>query len=100
MADLDFLVIGGLAALFGAIVQSSVGLGVGLVAAPVITLLYPSLMPGAILVAAVVLPLATLAKEVRHADLRGLAGRSAGGSSALRWGCGWSPRCRCACSGC
>ncbi|WP_119727581.1 sulfite exporter TauE/SafE family protein [Thermomonospora amylolytica] len=82
MADLDFLLIGGLAALLGAIVQSSVGLGVGLVAAPVVTLLYPSLMPGAILVAAVVLPLATLSRELRHADLRGLGwafgGRIAG----------------------
>ncbi|MBA9004053.1 sulfite exporter TauE/SafE family protein [Thermomonospora cellulosilytica] len=82
MADLDFLLIGGLAALLGAIVQSSVGLGVGLVAAPVVTLLYPSLMPGAILVAAVVLPLATLSRELRHADLRGLGwafgGRVAG----------------------
>ncbi|GLW64122.1 permease [Actinomadura rubrobrunea] len=72
MPDLDFVVVGGLAVLAGAIVQSSVGLGVGLVATPVITLLFPSLMPGAVLVAAAVLPLATLAREMRHADLRGL----------------------------
>lgn len=72
MPDLEFLVLGGLAALLGAIVQSSVGLGVGLVAAPVVTMLFPSLMPGSILVAATVLPLATLAQEVKHADLRGL----------------------------
>ncbi|MQY07980.1 sulfite exporter TauE/SafE family protein [Actinomadura macrotermitis] len=78
----DFLLAGGLAVLVGSIVQGSVGLGVGLVATPVVTLLFPSLMPGAILVAAAVLPLATLAGEARHADLRGLGwafgGRVAG----------------------
>ncbi|MFG2015452.1 sulfite exporter TauE/SafE family protein [Actinomadura geliboluensis] len=82
MPPLDFLLIGGLAALAGAIVQGSVGLGVGLVATPVVTLLYPSLMPGAILVVALVLPLATLAREVGHVDSRGLGwafgGRLAG----------------------
>ncbi|RKS68875.1 hypothetical protein BZB76_6012 [Actinomadura pelletieri DSM 43383] len=82
MPDLDFLLIGGLAALVGAIVQSSVGLGVGLVATPIVTMLFPSLMPGAVLVVAAVLPLATLAQEVRDADLRGLGwafgGRVAG----------------------
>ncbi|WP_019631352.1 sulfite exporter TauE/SafE family protein [Actinomadura atramentaria] len=82
MPTFEFLLAGGLAALLGAIVQSSVGLGVGLVATPVVTLLFPELMPGAILVAATVLPLATLAREVRHADLRGLgwafAGRAVG----------------------
>jgi uncharacterized membrane protein YfcA len=82
MPDLDFLLVGGLAALLGAIVQSSVGLGVGLVATPVVTLLFPAMMPGAILVAAVVLPVATLFREMRHADLRGLGwafgGRLAG----------------------
>ncbi|MBW8482338.1 sulfite exporter TauE/SafE family protein [Actinomadura parmotrematis] len=82
MPPMEFLLVGGLAALLGAVVQSSVGLGVGLVGTPVVTLLFPSLMPGAILVAATVLPLATLAREVRHADLRGLgwafAGRVAG----------------------
>ncbi|RSN63903.1 MULTISPECIES: sulfite exporter TauE/SafE family protein [Actinomadura] len=78
----DFLIIGGAAALLGAIVQGSVGLGVGLVATPVVTMLYPSLMPGAILVVAAVLPLATLAHEARHVELRGLGwafgGRAAG----------------------
>jgi uncharacterized membrane protein YfcA len=80
--SLEFLLVGGLAAFLGAIVQSSVGLGVGLVATPVVTMFFPSLMPGSILVAATVLPLATLAQEVRHADLKGLGwafgGRLAG----------------------
>lgn len=82
MAPLEFLLFGGFAALFGALVQSSVGLGVGLVATPIVTMLYPSLMPGAILVLALALPLATLAQEVGHADLRGIGwafgGRLAG----------------------
>ncbi|WP_281690135.1 sulfite exporter TauE/SafE family protein [Pseudonocardia thermophila] len=78
----DFVIIGGVAALVGAIVQSSVGLGVGLVATPIVTLLFPSLMPGSILIAATVVPLLTLSRELRHADLRGLGwaflGRVAG----------------------
>jgi uncharacterized membrane protein YfcA len=82
MPPLDFLVFGGLAALAGAIVQGSVGLGVGLVATPIVTMLYPSLMPGAILVVALALPVATLAQEVRHVEPRGLGwafgGRLAG----------------------
>lgn len=82
MPHLEFLVFCGLAALIGAIVQSSVGLGVGLVATPVVTMLFPSLMPGAILVMALLLPVATLAQEFGHADLRGIgwafAGRVAG----------------------
>lgn len=82
MPHLEFLVFCGLAALIGAIVQSSVGLGVGLVATPVVTMLFPSLMPGSILVMALLLPVATLAQEFGHADLRGIgwafAGRVAG----------------------
>ncbi|MGP4023422.1 sulfite exporter TauE/SafE family protein [Actinomadura sp. 3N407] len=72
MPPLEFLLFGGLAALAGGIVQGSVGLGVGLVATPIVTMLFPSLMPGSILVVALVLPLATLAQEHAHADLRGL----------------------------
>jgi uncharacterized membrane protein YfcA len=82
MPDLSFVAAGGLAAAVGATVQGSVGLGLGLVAAPVVTLLFPSLMPGAILVAAAVLPIFTLVREVRFADWRGLrwafGGRIAG----------------------
>ncbi|TDB86066.1 sulfite exporter TauE/SafE family protein [Actinomadura sp. KC216] len=82
MPDYEFLLIAGLAALLGAVVQGSVGLGVGLVATPIVTMLFPSLMPGTILVLSVFLPLATLAQEVDHADLRGIGwafgGRLAG----------------------
>jgi len=58
----------------GALVQSLVGLGVGVLAAPVITLLDPSLMPVVPLVVALLLPLVTLASEPRdRIDWRGLA---------------------------
>ncbi|SDH39193.1 sulfite exporter TauE/SafE family protein [Nonomuraea jiangxiensis] len=66
------LAFGGLAVFVGAIVQGSVGFGAGLVAAPVLTLLGPDLMPGAIQVVNMVLPLFTLAVEWRRIDWRGI----------------------------
>lgn len=57
----------------GAAVQSTVGLGLGLVAAPVISFLDPTLMPGALLVTVIILPMLTLAQEWRHVHWRGLA---------------------------
>lgn len=71
--DITFLLIAGAAVFLGSLVQGSVGLGLGLVAAPVVTLLEPGLMPGAMLTATVVLPMLTLATEWRHTDWRGLA---------------------------
>ncbi|HEY7483112.1 MAG TPA: sulfite exporter TauE/SafE family protein [Streptosporangiaceae bacterium] len=82
MPDLSFLIFVGLASVIGAIVQSSVGLGLGLVTAPIMTLLFPSLMPGALLVVAAILPMLTVAREMRHVDKAGLGwafgGRLAG----------------------
>lgn len=82
MPGFEFFVVAGLCAVVGAIVQSGIGLGLGLVAAPVVTLVFPSLMPGALLIAAAVLPMFVLAKEIRHADWPGLGwaftGRLAG----------------------
>lgn len=82
MPGYEFLLVAGVCAIVGAIVQSGMGLGLGLVAAPVVTLLFPSLMPGSMLIAAAVLPMFVLAREVRHADWSGLgwafAGRVAG----------------------
>lgn len=66
------LFIAGLAVFIGAIVQGGVGFGLGLVAAPVLTMLDPTLMPGAIQVVNVTLPLFTLAVEWRRVDWRGL----------------------------
>jgi uncharacterized membrane protein YfcA len=67
------LLIAGAAVLAGAAVQSTVGLGLGLVAAPVISFLDPTLMPGSMLIAAVLLPVLTLLQEWRHVDWRGIA---------------------------
>ncbi|HEY7045362.1 MAG TPA: sulfite exporter TauE/SafE family protein, partial [Nocardioidaceae bacterium] len=52
-----------LAVFTGATVQGLVGLGIGLVAAPVTTLLEPSLMPALLLWLAFVMPVVTLARE-------------------------------------
>lgn len=66
------LLLAGLAVFVGAIVQGAVGFGLGLVAAPVVTMLDPSLMPGSIQVVNATLPLFTLAVEWRRIDWRGL----------------------------
>lgn len=82
MLDLTFMIIAGGAVVVGAAVQSSVGLGLGLVAAPIVSMLDPTLMPGAVLITTALLPMLTLGAEWRHIDLRGiswaLAGRLAG----------------------
>ncbi|MDQ3629149.1 MAG: TSUP family transporter [Actinomycetota bacterium] len=57
----------------GAAVQGLVGLGLGLVAAPVTALVAPALMPDLLLWMAAMLPLVTLARERDHVDWRGLA---------------------------
>jgi uncharacterized membrane protein YfcA len=60
------------AVLVGSVVQSAVGLGVGLVAAPVTALLEPELMPGALVMVAVLLPCLTLVTDHHDIDWRGL----------------------------
>jgi uncharacterized membrane protein YfcA len=57
----------------GAAIQGLVGLGLGLVAAPVVTILDPSLMPELMLVLAALLPLITLIRSHDEIDWRGLA---------------------------
>jgi uncharacterized membrane protein YfcA len=62
------------AALFvGSSLQGVVGLGLGLVLAPVIGLTEPELLPGLALWLALVYPLLTLTRDWRSADARGLA---------------------------
>ncbi len=77
----------GLCVAVGGFVQSGIGLGLGLVAAPVVTLLDPALMPGSMLVAGASLPLLILAREAWHTDWRGvswaLAGRVAGTAGGI-----------------
>jgi len=60
------------AVLVGATVQGVVGLGLGLVLAPVTGLVAPRLLPGLALWLAVLLPLFTLTRDWRSADWRGL----------------------------
>ncbi|MDS1268840.1 sulfite exporter TauE/SafE family protein [Lipingzhangella sp. LS1_29] len=63
MTDVSILLLAGTAVLAGSVVQSGVGIGLGLVAAPVVALLDPTLMPGAMLIAAIVLPVLTVRAE-------------------------------------
>jgi uncharacterized membrane protein YfcA len=61
-----------LALLAGATVQALVGLGLGLVAAPVVTLVAPELMPELMLWLAFAYPMVTLLVEREDIDWRGL----------------------------
>lgn len=60
------------AVLVGAMTQTSVGLGLGLVSAPFMTIATPSLMPGALIMLAATLPFFTLIREHRDIDWFGL----------------------------
>ena len=73
--DLDPAVLAVVAAtiVVGAAVQGLVGLGLGLVAAPVTMLLEPALMPDLLLWLALIFPLLTLTREHDDIDWRGLA---------------------------
>ncbi|GAA1515291.1 sulfite exporter TauE/SafE family protein [Kribbella lupini] len=68
--DLGVLVLGGLVIVIAAVVQSTMGLGLMLVGAPVITLLDASLMPGGLLVLGMALPVLTVIHEWRHVNWR------------------------------
>ena len=74
-ADIDPIVLAIVAAtlVVGAAVQGLVGLGLGLVAAPVTMLLEPALMPDLLLWLAMLFPLVTLAREHDDIDWSGLA---------------------------
>lgn len=61
------------ALLIGTMVQGLVGLGLGLVGAPIATLVAPGLMPGLLLCTAALLPLLQLARDHEEIDWRGLA---------------------------
>jgi uncharacterized membrane protein YfcA len=66
------LLVAGAAVLVGAAVQGSVGLGLGLLAAPVFALADPTLVPGTILLTTSVLPILTSLRERQDVDWRGL----------------------------
>jgi uncharacterized membrane protein YfcA len=87
MPPTTVFLVAGIAVVLGALVQSGVGLGLGVIAAPVVTLLDPALMPGSMLVAGAILPALILAREARHTDWPGvswaLAGRLAGTAAGI-----------------
>ncbi len=64
--ELTVLLIGALAALVSAFVQGTVGLGLSLVAVPIVALLDPSLLPGSTLVLGAAMPALTMLHEWRH----------------------------------
>jgi uncharacterized protein len=78
VSEVLILIIAGGAVLLGSAVQGSIGLGLGLVAAPVVSLLDPTLIPGAVLIPTALLPALTLGLEWRHIDLRGVSWALAG----------------------
>ena len=59
--------------LLGAITQTTVGLGLGLVAAPVLTFVVPDLVPGLIIMLGMTLPVLTLVREHHDIDWNGIA---------------------------
>jgi uncharacterized protein len=71
--SLEVLAILALAVFVGALVQGAVGLGLGLVSAPVAALVAPDLMPGLVIWLATGYPLLGLAREWRQADWHGLS---------------------------
>lgn len=73
MPGLWILAVLAFAVVIGATVQGTVGLGLGLVAAPVTSLTAPSLVPGVLLWLAAAYPVLTLAREWRDVDWPGLA---------------------------
>ena len=85
--DIAVIAAAGLFVALGGFVQSGVGLGLGLIGAPMVTLLDPALMPGSMLVAGASLPVLILAREALHADWPGvswaLAGRVAGTAGGI-----------------
>jgi uncharacterized membrane protein YfcA len=60
------------AVLLGSTVQAVVGLGIGLIAAPMITLVAPELMPGVLIALAFVLPCVSLVHDHDDIDWHGL----------------------------
>lgn len=58
------------AAFVGALVQGVVGFGLGTMVSPVVALFRPDLVPVAVIVVSILMPIATLASEGRHVDWR------------------------------
>ncbi len=72
MPPIDVMIVLAVAVFLGAAVQGAIGLGLGLLAAPVAALLAPELVPGTLLWLSMLLPVFTLAREWGHVDWWGL----------------------------
>lgn len=73
MSTWAIVLICGLAMLVGAMVQGIIGLGMALLASPVVALVDPTLVPATLIICSAVLPVMTLWKEHHDVDWRGLA---------------------------
>lgn len=67
-----------LLAAIAACVQGTIGFGLALTSAPLLTLIDPAFVPGPLLVASAPLAVAVLLREREHADVRGVAAAFAG----------------------
>jgi uncharacterized membrane protein YfcA len=80
----------------GSLLQGAVGFGLSLIAAPLVTLIDPTLVPGPLLVAALVLPVLTGRRDRSWIDLHGvrwaLVGRVPGSVLGATLLAGLSPR--------
>lgn len=72
MPELTFLLVAALTVVLGAVVQSSVGLGLGMVAAPVLVVVEPSFVPGGMLVTNATMAMLTMTADWRHIHWGGL----------------------------
>lgn len=72
------LLLGGLAVFTGSLTQASTGLGLGMIAAPILLLIDPRLVPGPLLALAFIVSLLIAFRERRSIDLRGLTYAVAG----------------------
>jgi uncharacterized protein len=83
LGTLDFtnwlpLLVGALAVFAGSVIQASTGLGLGMVAAPILLLIDASLVPGPLLVLSLLISLLVAMREWRAIDRRGLSFALAG----------------------
>lgn len=72
-ANWPILLLGALAVFTGSLTQASTGLGLGMVAAPILLLIDPRLVPGPLLVLAFVVSLLIALREWRSIDRKGLS---------------------------
>lgn len=77
-ANWPILLLGALAVFVGSLIQASTGLGLGMIAAPILLLIDPRLVPGPLLVLALVVSVLIAVREWRWIDCSGLSFALAG----------------------